>query len=82
MPLPLDYWIIGLFLASREWDRSSAWLERLPVKEEVAGSSPVDPALRPDTVRGFGGQPREEYCLEWRKRILYVEKSTKPFSVS
>jgi nucleoid-associated protein YgaU len=27
-----------------EWDRSSAWLERLPVKEEVGGSSPLGPA--------------------------------------
>ena len=27
------------------WDRSSAWLERLPVKEEVGGSSPLGPAL-------------------------------------
>ena len=26
------------------WDRSSAWLERLPVKEEVGGSSPLGPA--------------------------------------
>ncbi len=26
------------------WDRSSAWLERLPVKEEVEGSSPFGPA--------------------------------------
>lgn len=29
-----------------QWDRSSAWLERLPVKEEVAGSNPVGPANR------------------------------------
>ncbi len=27
------------------WDRSSAWLERRPVKAKVAGSSPVGPAL-------------------------------------
>ena len=26
------------------WDRSSVWLERRPVKPEVAGSSPVGPA--------------------------------------
>jgi hypothetical protein len=29
-----------------QWDRSSAWLERLPVKEEVGGSSPLGPALQ------------------------------------
>ncbi len=28
---------------SDSWDRSSAWLERLPVTQEVAGSSPVGP---------------------------------------
>lgn len=28
-----------------EWDRSSAWLERLPVKEKVAGPNPVGPAI-------------------------------------
>ena len=31
------------FLHSR--GRSSDWLERRPVKPEVAGSSPVDPAM-------------------------------------
>ena len=33
-----------------ERDRSSAWLERRPVKAEVAGSSPVGPASRRETL--------------------------------
>jgi hypothetical protein len=28
------------------WGRSSVWLERFPVTEEVAGSSPVGPAIK------------------------------------
>ena len=27
------------------WERSSVWLERMPVTHEVAGSSPVVPAI-------------------------------------
>ncbi|MEY3387023.1 MAG: hypothetical protein RIR53_1834 [Bacteroidota bacterium] len=38
------------------WDRSSAWLERRPVKAEVAGSSPVGPAHVPEQRPPFGGR--------------------------
>lgn len=46
---------------------SSAWLERLPVKEEVAGSSPVSPA-------------GHHLCLEWRSFVTMFKELQKRFA--
>ncbi len=44
--VPFFLYIFGGFLTvfNRFWGRSSAWLERLPVTQEVEGSSPFGPA--------------------------------------
>ena len=38
-----EYFII---ISQRQWERSSVWLERLPVTQEVASSSLVVPELK------------------------------------
>ncbi len=43
-------WYIGV---PQKRGGSSVWLERLPVTQEVAGSSPVRPARSPDFVGAF-----------------------------
>ncbi len=44
MAFPLTPPFALCYYAEASWDRSSAWLERLPVKEKVGGSSPLGPA--------------------------------------
>ena len=34
------------------WGRGEVWSSRLPVTQEVAGSNPVVPAIRPDSSVG------------------------------
>ena len=42
------YWIILIVLRGR----GEVWSSRLPVTQEVAGSNPVVPAIRPDSSVG------------------------------
>ena len=63
----------GVILVSLQ-GRSSVWLERLPVTQEVAGSSPVAPAnftwSGPETwVTQRTGDVRNTFCCGASKRI-------------
>ena len=51
------------------WDRSSVWLERLPVTQEVAGSSPVGPGF-------FKQDSRPRACRPVKsKKYFYLASS-------
>ena len=41
-----------LVIVNRYWGRGEVWSSRLPVTQEVAGSNPVVPAIRPDSSVG------------------------------
>lgn len=59
-----------------QWDRSSAWLERLPVKEKVAGSNPVGPAhTRQNAMTALSQLPGMEENDMW-KQVLKKFDST------
>ena len=42
----------GIIIFNTYWGRGKVWSLRLPVTQEVAGSNPVVPALRPDSSVG------------------------------
>ncbi len=54
------------------WERSSVWLERLPVTQEVAGSSPVVPAItliKKGVLRALFFINKEGIIVIWKRRL-------------
>ena len=86
IPLPtarsVDNGMTEVYVLCPVRDRSSVWLERLPVTQEVAGSSPVGPAIKSEKPSEADASEGFFVCILYVGQLTWMPSSLPTTSIS